>query len=331
MRLLDLVAACDNGQYERPFVIPGTEQRCTMALVVDGQPVGVVHPALEEWIAQASSVFTIDNVEHDRGYPKSMHFAKHLTTSEERSKALADVLAQWREHVKQAGPDSASHAVLKPLLGWRDELYAIYGERGRVLFTIERSAAGLFGLKTYGAHMTGYVVAPDGGMQVWVARRSFKKPTFPGMLDNTVAGGITYGDTPRSCIIRECMEEASIPVEIASKVQATGAISYVAINHLGICPEVQYVFDLQMPPPSEFQPAINDNEVHGFTLLSTDECMEKLRAGEFKPNCAVVLIDFLMRHDVITPENEPDYLELVARAHRRLNYPQCSADYCSSA
>ena len=40
--------------------------------------------------------------------------------------------------------------------------------------------------------MTGYVTRRD-GLHVWVPRRSYEKPTFPGELDNTVAGGQPAG------------------------------------------------------------------------------------------------------------------------------------------
>jgi hypothetical protein len=32
---------------------------------------------------------------------------------------------------------------------------------------------------------------------------------------------------------------------------------------------------------------------------------------DFKFNCALVVIDFLIRHGVVAPDDEPDYLTLV--------------------
>jgi len=43
--------------------------------------------------------------------------------------------------------------------------------------------------------------------------------------------------------------------------------------------------------------------------------------GAFKPNCALVVLEFLVRHGILTAENEPDYVEIVARLHRRLEFP----------
>jgi hypothetical protein len=54
---------------------------------------------------------------------------------------------------------------------------------------------------------------------------------------------------------------------------------------------------------------------------------EALSRGEFKPNCAIIMIDFFVRHGILTPENEPDYLEIVARLHRRMEHP--TASHCT--
>jgi len=51
------------------------------------------------------------------------------------------------------------------------------------------------------------------------------------MLDQTVAGGLTHGLSPLTCVVKECGEEASIPEELVlapGRLRATGAITYVA-------------------------------------------------------------------------------------------------------
>jgi hypothetical protein len=39
---------------------------------------------------------------------------------------------------------------------------------------------------------------------------------------------------------------------------------------------------------------------------------------QFKPSCAVVLLDFFIRHGILTAENEKYYAELISRIHRKL-------------
>lgn len=43
-------------------------------------------------------------------------------------------------------------------------------------------------LQAYGVHVNGYVET-EAGLELWVARRSKDKPTWPGKLDHIVAGG----------------------------------------------------------------------------------------------------------------------------------------------
>lgn len=75
--------------------------------------------------------------------------------------------------------------------------------------------------------------------------------------------------------------------------------------------------------------------------------MLRMRNSEFKPNTALgmslpfcpptkrcpftsgvymvnehhlVILDFLIRHNYLTPDNEPDYLEILTRLHGRFNF-----------
>jgi hypothetical protein len=52
---------------------------------------------------------------------------------------------------------------------------------------MERSAAVLFGVLTFGVHLNMYTKCPNtGNIKMWIARRSATKPTWPGRLDNAV-------------------------------------------------------------------------------------------------------------------------------------------------
>lgn len=215
------------------------------------------------------------------------------------------------------------------LRGWRDELYPVYGPSGELLLELERSASSLFGIVSYGVHVTCFV-DDENGIRIWVPRRSKTKQTFPGMLDNTVAGGMSTGERPSECVVREAMEEASLPEGvIKANAVATGCISYFYIrdSRAGgetdlLQPEVEYVYDIKLD--ASIIPKPCDTEVEEFNLFTVEETKQALANGEFKPNCAMVLIDFFVRHGIITPENEPDFLEITARLHRRLDFPTAS-------
>lgn len=242
----------------------------------------------------------------------------HQATEEERSAKVAATTKYWKEN-----------KMFRVLEGWRNELFPVYGPDDTLLYSVERTAAALFGIPTYGAHMTAYVKDETAthGVKFWIPRRSRTKMTWAGMLDNTVAGGMATGEVPLECIIREAEEEASLPDNIVRRhIKPAGTVTYIylrAEDSTGetglLVSEVEYVYDLELP--AEVIPKPNDSEVEQFYLLSVEEVQEAMARGEFKPNCAVVLLDFFMRHGILTKENEPDYDEIKRRMHRPLPYP----------
>jgi 8-oxo-dGTP pyrophosphatase MutT (NUDIX family) len=196
------------------------------------------------------------------------------------------------------------------LPGWRGELYPVKTAFASApLFQMERAAVPRLGIRAYGVHMNGFVRTPD-GLKMWVARRSRTKPTFPGMLDNMVAGGQPIGLSLYENLVKECGEEAGIPPALARRATAVGAVSYVAEVDEGLKPDVQFCFDLELP--ADFTPRPVDGEIESFVLLPIAEVARLVaQTSEFKFNCNLVVIDFLVRHGVIPPD-DPDYLAIVA-------------------
>lgn len=188
-----------------------------------------------------------------------------------------------------------------------------------------RSAARLFGIASRGAHMTAYVRTHE-GLKIWVGRRSAHLITYPGMLDTTVAGGVRAEESPFDCIVHESAEEASIPADyVRANAKACGAITYVAKSSaVGdefsfMIPVVLYNYDIELPEHIIPQP--QDEEVEAFYLWDLEQVKEAMTNREFKTNCAAVMIDFFIRHGIITDENEEDYLEILTRLHRKLPVP----------
>lgn len=226
------------------------------------------------------------------------------------TRAIAEVAALWRQQKR-----------FTCLEGWRDELYTVYLHNRVEAFKIERAACGLFGVVTYGAHLNVYQPSP---LKVWIPRRSSTKATFPGMLDNSVAGGISNGLSPYETIVKEALEEASIPESISRKlVKSAGCISYVYVTEDGwIQPEVQYVFDMPLLPPyQDLTLRTNDGEAEDFKLLTVEEVNQELKMGNFKPNCAAVMIDFFIRHGIVTEDGSGDVIRMQQRLHRSFEFP----------
>ncbi len=173
---------------------------------------------------------------------------------------------------------------------------------------MERAALPFFGVPGYGVHMNGYV-RNGGQIKLWVARRARNKPTFPGKLDHLVAGGQPYGISLEENLIKECFEEASIPRSRASQARPAGCVSYAVDLGRGLRPDTIFVFDLELPPA--FRPFNTDGEVESFHLLTLDEVSRRIReTTDFKFNCALVIIDFLIRIGFI-PKDHPEYAEIV--------------------
>jgi 8-oxo-dGTP pyrophosphatase MutT (NUDIX family) len=246
--------------------------------------------------------------------------------------AFAAVLARWpdvflvedrrltlRPDVEAGGPPARSRAVAAVLrrlrdegvvTGWRDEQYPVGLGWGRApLMTMERAAVPCFGVGGYGVHMNGFC-RPDRGLHLWVAKRSATKATDPGKLDQLVAGGQPAGMGLIDNLVKECEEEAGIPAELAVRARPAGVVTYALSTTQGFRPDVLFVFDLELPP--DFRPRNADGEVEAFYLWPVERVAEVVRSSDaFKFNCALVVIDFLIRHGVISPE-EPDYAAIVA-------------------
>ncbi|MBV8191842.1 MAG: DUF4743 domain-containing protein [Alphaproteobacteria bacterium] len=193
---------------------------------------------------------------------------------------------------------------------WREELYPVtWNFTDPPLMTMERAAVPWFGVRAFGPHMTGYVRRRD-GLHIWVARRSYTKPTYPGQLDNTVAGGQPAGIGLHDNLIKECAEEASIPRTLAMQAKAVSFISYLNQSGPQLKPDLMVCFDLELP--EGFTPRANDGEVHGFELWPVQRVFETVRdTVDFKYNCNLVLIDFFVRHGLIAAD-DPQFVPIVA-------------------
>ncbi|XP_048450793.1 thiamin pyrophosphokinase 2, partial [Rhincodon typus] len=150
---------------------PGSSKSVCRPFRVGGYTVGVVQPRLLPLLRAHPEVFQLTD-----GTPGHVGFSDHLVTFEQRSRALEDVLRHWRER-----------ELFDCLKKWRNEKYPVMSSfSDPPLLNIERSAVGLFGIKSYGVHVNGFVCHEDGTMSMWIGRRTHSKETYPGRLDNLV-------------------------------------------------------------------------------------------------------------------------------------------------
>ncbi|KAF4813010.1 hypotheticall protein [Colletotrichum tropicale] len=174
----------------------------------------------------------------------------------------------------------------------------------------------IFGILTTGAHLNVYKITKAKGFQVWVSQRPDTQPNFPGLLDQAAAGGFT----PSHKTILECIEKEK-------KQESKGYPRHwrELIRQSPEIPTIQF-FDVRderwekgyagLPEPGirkAYDLRVNDEKIKGkegqtFTLMGIDEIRESLLHGRWKPNSALVMIDFMIRHGLI--ENKIEKAEI---------------------
>jgi isopentenyldiphosphate isomerase len=230
-------------------------------------------------------------------------------TFEERTRLIENTLRQ--------GAEAGS---IEELKNWASELFPVYSADGEHLLDFDGVGLDVFGVVNYSVHMIGWVKTQDGQQKFWVPRRSTTKKNFPGMLDNSVGGSLSSGEKPIGCIVRECEEEISVdPTYTRTNIKFCGITSYqmakTDLGRPGCQLQTQYLYEMEFA--KEVIPEIGDGEVGEIYLKTLDEVRAALANGEFKLNCGMTWLSYLVRHGHLTPENEPDLAEICARLHRK--------------
>jgi len=199
--LLDVVRTCDNYVRDNETLVP-------FSITSKGPIIGLLRPEIVKqllWVENTKSQCkrVRENwtmcVRLPANIIERICFAPHLSTKEARSEAIRELCERWRD----------DGALFQDVMGpqkWRNELYPIYenylgphvaknpelsyphsegldanaraaGEANHV-FDIERSAAALFGLITYGVHMTIFEKDDNGAIWIWTPTRAKTKQTY---------------------------------------------------------------------------------------------------------------------------------------------------------
>ncbi|XP_015603255.1 uncharacterized protein YJR142W [Cephus cinctus] len=288
------------------FYLSGFHAGECRAFVVDGQQVGLVRPDVMKEILNYPEVFQVQ--------PKYVQLNPAFRDYAERSARVDEVLREWRASGK-----------FITLRGWREECHDVRTRFNTApLLKMDRSATCLFGIRKYGVDINGYVMDPIKGLSIWLQKRSPNKQTWPGYWDNMVSGGLSVGFGIHETAVKEAGEEASIPGNLIGKLKSVGCVSLFFESERGLFPNTEFVYDLELPP--EFVPSNSDGEVETFELLPVSECLERVLSSHFKTTSIPVVLDFLIRHGYITPENEPNFIQIVELLHVPLqtmyNQPQ---------
>jgi 8-oxo-dGTP pyrophosphatase MutT (NUDIX family) len=253
---------------------------------VGADRVGWVRHGLADHLTRFGNVFTVA--------PDRVSLAAGLDDFDSRSAAMAGVL------------DGLVADGTIPRL--RHEPYPVVTSWGAPpLLKIDRAAVSYFGVRSYGLHINGFVRRPD-GLHLWVGKRATDRRIAPGKLDNLVAGGQPHGLTLDENLVKEAEEEAGLSADAARKAVPVGAVTYLMENEAGLKPDTLFLYDLEVA--EDFVPRNTDGEVEHFMLWPLTQVAECVRdTDDFKFNVNLVIIDFLIRHGYLKPE-QPDYLDL---------------------
>lgn len=267
------------------------------------RPFGYIHKSILDGLPLSPPNWQVDS-------QKRLVTMIQAESFQERTQIMRDTLLGA---VKAARATSPRHFYNEPL--------RLISSAGEHVLDLDRSGLDPFGVVSYSAHMIGFTKSGGGDQRkYWVPKRSATKLTVPNKLDSTVAGIVRSGETPVDCMLRKIPVEASIPRDyIRENLKSCGTVSYqmsiTSTGRPGCQHIVSYLYEMELDP--DMVPAPRDDEVESFTLMTLEEVKTALVEGEFVANRAMVWLSYLIRHGILTPENEPDFVEIQERLHRK--------------
>jgi 8-oxo-dGTP pyrophosphatase MutT (NUDIX family) len=234
------------------------------ALWIEGvaSPIGSIEPALGERLRAA-------------GLPLLPHGAQAELLAGTPDAALAGV-ARWLH---------ANGVAAK----WRGELLPVTDADGHRHAVIERAAVRPLGIVTHAVHLIGF--GEQGG--VWVQQRAFDKATDPGQWDTLVGGLVAADESTAIALERETWEEAGLRIADLRGLERVERFTVRRPVSEGYMVEHIEVFEAVLPEAR--LPANKDGEVERFECLDAVALAERLAAGAFTLEAALMLAASLRR------------------------------------
>ncbi|WP_298933658.1 NUDIX domain-containing protein [uncultured Ramlibacter sp.] len=172
---------------------------------------------------------------------------------------------------------------------WRDEQLGVHDGQGRMLGTVERAVVRVLGISTHAVHLM--ATAPHGGH--WLQQRAFNKPNDPGLWDTLMGGMVPASDSLAQALERETWEEAGLrPAQLDGLVHGG---RFLTRRPAGDGQEAGYVVEFidwfRCELAEGVVPSNQDGEVQEFRLMAPAEVVQRLLAGQFTTEAALILAD----------------------------------------
>jgi 8-oxo-dGTP pyrophosphatase MutT (NUDIX family) len=174
---------------------------------------------------------------------------------------------------------------------WRDEQLAVTDDRGKRIGSVERAVVRVLGIATAAVHLIGR--AGDG--RFWVQQRAFDKSNDPGMWDTLMGGMISGADSLDSALARETWEEAGLRLEALRDVVHGGHLDVrrPCDDGRGAGYVIERIDWYHCTVPDGQVPVNQDGEVERFVLIDESEMLQKMHAGEFTGEAALIQAELL--------------------------------------
>jgi hypothetical protein len=291
-------------------------------------PLDVGHRSLSSSSASASSCVAGESSSliRNRFFGLRVGKSPEQDPSIELTGARSDAFERFTDLLLECKIISKRHTDMYPITDLRKA-------GGSILATVNRNTAPYLGINSVGVHLLCYVNDDDqqgGGVRdknesgrsnvsLWLAQRAANKSHNALRWDPTVAGGQPASLGFFENVVKEAGEEAGIDSDLVTeRAVTTGCLSQMTCKPDGTCmkPSLYYTWDMQVDKKT-FVPRPADGEVSAFELCPAKQLEYEVRHGDrLRPAMILVVTDFLIRHGVITPDNEPDYAQILSAMHR---------------
>ncbi len=172
---------------------------------------------------------------------------------------------------------------------WREELLDVTDVQGAHHAAVERAVVRPLGIATHAVHLVGRT--PDGAL--WVQQRALDKATDPGLWDTLMGGLVAAGESIADTLRRETEEEAGLNVAALDDLAPVDRFSVrrpVADGYM-----IEHITIFEAVVPHGVVPDNRDGEVARFECLAPAVVLERLHAGAFTLEAALILVGALRR------------------------------------
>ena len=134
-----------------------------------------------------------------------------------------------------------------------------------------------------------HLQAPDG--RYWVQQRAHDKPNDPSLWDTLMGGMVSAADTLHQALARETWEEAGLQVAQLQALSHGGHVEFARPSSEGSgCGYMVERIDWFVGQVPDGQaPENQDGEVAQFALLTRDELVQRVAAGEFTLEASLII------------------------------------------